>query len=75
MLRHEVEKVIIKYAPAALPIFADRFERWPVGNACLEIISHLEKARDRYGSMMFDVPFEASECQDAINALKPHIND
>jgi hypothetical protein len=73
MLRHEVEKVITKYASAALPIFADRFERWPNGDACLEVISHLEKARNRY--VDFDIPIEASECQDAINALKSHIND
>ena len=30
MLRHEVEKIITKYKFDVLPLFADRFERWPV---------------------------------------------
>ena len=30
MQRYEVEKIIAKYVPDFMPIFADLFERWPI---------------------------------------------
>lgn len=71
MLRHEVAKVISQYTPEVLPVFADRFERWPVGDACLEIISHLEKSRAMYERL--DLRSESDECQEAIESLKTNM--
>jgi len=71
MLRHEVEKVLSKYASDALPLFADRFERWPVGDVCIKIIHRLEKAESLY--VQLNLMEEAKECRNAIKALNYNI--
>ena len=48
MLHQEVEEVITKYAPDVLPVFADRFNRWPLGQNALKVSAALFGAAQRY---------------------------
>jgi len=63
MMHSEVEKIITQYAADVLPVFADRFERWPVGPSAIKVQAALALAEKRYRSFGCDA--EANTCYQA----------
>ena len=73
MLRHDVEKIIVKYAPGVLPIFSDKFERWPREPGASEISDSLYKMEKTYRGLSCEK--EASECFQAANEIQLRKNE
>ena len=60
MERYEVEKIIAKYTPDVMPLFADRFERWPTILNANTISNALYGMEKTYRGIGCDT--EAQEC-------------
>lgn len=59
MFYNEAFEIMANYANEALPLFADRWSRWPDERAANHIIGILEKKRNLYVGM--DLPEVAAQ--------------
>ena len=55
MLHHEATKIITTYASEMLPLWADRFERWPQGGQAAMIANYLNDHAETYRKIAPDV--------------------
>lgn len=67
MNRVDVEQAIAKYTPEKLSLFADRFERWPIGKDAASIANSLLDREKLYLNM--GCVLEAKECRETATEI------